>query len=187
MTVDVEFRRTAVDALRSVAKHLAFSLGDEWEVRISGEEHEFRLPFCLVAWVGPGVYEGSREYPMVTRPMQIDCYPIPPDSVEAARLRSEEVEGLLFDALRVGAGLSHPERIPFYNYAGIELGQSTSEQRLGNDFLRIVPSSLGIEPVADPTDDRWIRVVASMRVSWRRVGRQIRGKPVESVLIQYGS
>jgi hypothetical protein len=184
---DGEFRRTSVDALRSVAKYLAFALGDEWEVRFSGEEYEFRLPFCLVAWAGQSVYEGSREFPTVTRPMQIDCYPAHVDTVEAARLQAEEVEGLLFDAFRVGRGLGRPERIPFYDYAGVGLGQGTSEKRLPNDFLRIVPGSLQIEPLADPTDDRWIRIVASMRLSWRRVGRQIRGKPVESLSIQFGS
>jgi hypothetical protein len=181
------FERTNDDALRSMNKYVAVALGGAWEVRTAAEESTYRTPFARVAFAGPAVYEGGPAYVDVTRPLTAHSYPDYPEggTIEQSKHLAEQLEEVLFQAFRVGVGKGEPERIPLYNFNGVALDGGGSNFRGDHDYMRIVRGSLSIEQLADPTDERWISVIVNMRVTWRRAGRRIEGKPVQSLEQQY--
>lgn len=177
-----EFRRTSDDALRSLSRYMALTLGDEWEVRLWDQEGTYRTPFARVAEAGDMILDGGPFHYDVTQPFTVHCYPDYPDggTTEQSRMIANETIEKLTHGLRVGVGAGHPERIPFYNYNGVPLDGTGSDARGEHDYLRVVRGSLSVGRIPDPTDDRWITVVVNMRLTWRRAGRRIEGNSVES-------
>ena len=93
-----------------------------------------------------------------------------------------ETAAQLRQAFMVGLGDGWPERVPLVNYNGVDLDAPYgSNARGAHDYMRMVRGSFSISRIPDPTDDRWITVVASMRLTWRSPGRRILGKRVESL------
>lgn len=181
------FLRTHDDALRSLSRYMALALGSEWEVRRTGEEHTFRTPFARVEWAGPAQMGGRPNWIDVLRPAVVYCYPDYPEgcSIEEAAMIADATEELLVQAFSVGVGNGYPERVPFYNYSNVPLDGSGSNARGPSDYMRIARGSLSIERITDPTDERWITVLANLRLTWLRPGRQLAGKPVESISTEF--
>lgn len=183
-----EFQRTTTDAVRSLKRYVAQMLGDEWEVRLADEHGTFKTPFAVVMEVGGPQFDGPAMYTDVTQAYAVHCYPDYPDggTVEQSKMLANETQERLFQGFRIGVGDGYPERIPFFNYGGVALDSPAgSDARREYDYLRMVRGSLNFDRVPDPTDDRWITVVANMRLTWRRAGRQIVGKPVESLAVGF--
>jgi hypothetical protein len=95
--------RTTEDALRSLKKYIASSLGPEWEVRLAADDDIFNRPFARVRTTTPGTVmsQGSvtAEY---RQSFSILCYPEEPETAEEARIVAARVEEKLFQALAVG-------------------------------------------------------------------------------------
>lgn len=156
--------------------------GEEWEVRLWGEEGTLVPPFARVAFTGPTTYAGPGVNPLVTKPMTIHLYPVPGDTEEESVLRVAWAEELLFTGFEVGVGLGWPERIPLWDFNASDELNVSSERRFQQDYVRLVPGSLNVSQLPDPEDEREITVVADFRAQWHRVGRVLSGgKIVESV------
>lgn len=108
--------RTSTDALRSLKRYVATSLGSEWEVRIAADSDgaDFHRPFARVRSTTPGTMMASgptqAEY---RQSYSILCYPaldrIPAavaeerdPTADECRIEAARVEDLLFVALSVG-------------------------------------------------------------------------------------
>jgi hypothetical protein len=177
--------RTPVDALRSVKKHVALVLGDDWEVRLWSDDVKSSFPMARVAVTGPVAYNGHPIYPDATMPLSVYCYDEPLDNVQEGITRAMMVEDALFRAFRGYEGLGAPERVPLYDYDGVPLEgvDSGSDERWASDYLRILDCS--VSHVHDPTDDRFIVVAADVRTTWRRAFHADPGNLVQSLRIEF--
>lgn len=112
--------RTNIDALRSLKRYVAASLGDAWEVRLSMDEGTFSRPQALIQAAGSPVNsQASRHAVDVVAPFVIYLYPESGSTHMESLINAGDAEELLFDAFHVGVGaFGRPLRIPFYDYEG---------------------------------------------------------------------
>lgn len=196
--------RTPTDALRSLKKYVAASLGAEWEVRLEDEDGAFDRPFARVnptdraTITMQGAY--VRDY---AQPFAVVCYTEPKLTPAEAGLEAGRVEELLITAFTVGThqasfgvargfldathmfGRAHPMRVPLYDYDGVALTEAVSEDaRDARDFMRITnPPVVG--RIDDPNDPLTYVVTANIQMSWSRVAAVLSdGMSVESVRIE---
>lgn len=177
--------RSPVDALRSMKRYVALVLGDDWEVRLWGDDVNPGSPFAKVGLAGPTVYSGPAPYVDAVLPMVVNCYPTPNDLVEVGIIAALEVEDLLFLGFRKGVDLGRSCRIPLYDYDGVPVEGvgSASDVRFEHDYMRVTDFS--VDRLHDPTDDRLIVVVADVRVTWRRATHADPGNAVQSVKTEF--
>jgi len=154
--------RRPVDALRSVAKHVAKTLGPDWEVRLSSERGSMQYPYAIVALVGPALSSRNTLHVQMTQPVTVYCYSGVESSAELSELAANEVEDVLWGGL---VGSLEPYRVPLYDYAGVGLNGG-SEARFEHDYLRLVDVQLN--RVADDSDDNRTIVVCDFRATWHR-------------------
>lgn len=142
--------------------------GDEtWEVALHAERGTFEFPLCRVTLLPGGGTSGPARFYDVTQPMAIECYPRVPDDAELAIDAALQVQDALLDAFR-GRGVDdgRPRLIPLFDYDGVPLAEGVADTRLPNDFLRVLDFSPRLLP--DPQDPRQVRIVADLRVGWRK-------------------
>lgn len=199
--------RTPADALRSFQRHIAMSLGAEWEVRLTGEEGAFDRPFARVGTVGAARLAGQ-SYAMAEWRMTFNvvAHPVEKETADQARLEAERVRQLLFVALR-GQGVlpARPKRIPLWNYDGVptdrNVCQNATERaalaliyaadpgyfviapRGARDYLRAdVNDEPTIDVVGDPSDELMYVVTASIPINWTAAtDLPVTGPPATSV------
>lgn len=179
--------RSVRDALLSVKCYTADVLGAqgaEWDVRLAQDRGEVTLdmPLAIVEGLADTAFAGASLYAELTKPMQVSCYPVPPDTAEAAILQAADVEELLQQGFRmVGVGLGHPLRVPLYDWDGVDPTAEVSDQRYDSDYLRL--DNFTTTQVSNPQDQKLVRVVASFSARWRRTGRLPSGPTLESVTV----
>lgn len=178
--------RSLLDALLSVQKYVADTLGSEWDVRLATGRGEVVAdhPLALVVKVGDAAPSGgSALYTEVVQPMAVHCYPLPQATAEGSIVAATIVEERLQLAFRYeGIGLGHPLRLPLFDYDGVEdvsLGDSTV--RNAHDYLRI--DGFSTSQVAEPQDPRKIRVIVAFTARWRRTGKVPSGRTAVSVIV----
>lgn len=81
---------------------------------------------------------------------------------------STGIVGFVPEPIRSGA-----RRVPLYDYDGVSLDEG-SFARNPHDFLLVDDHQEQV--LADPVDPRAVRVVVSLRLSWRRLGRRATGR-----------
>lgn len=168
--------RTATDALRSLKRYVAASLGDAWEVRLSREEGAFERPFCRVWQVAGSTYPltGGRWLADIAQPFVIAAYPVQGATPDDAMLSAQAIEELLYRMFRVGVGDGRALRVPLCSYYGVapdEPGAWTPQA-----FMRV--NDLSTQPFPDPDDNTLWTVVCDVRLTWRRLGEIRPGAPV---------
>jgi hypothetical protein len=161
--------RTATDAIRSVKRYVALSLGEQWEVRLANEDGTMHYPYAIVANVGPRAYRhggsvsGEAAYLVEqTQPITVYAYPEPASTFEAGLLVGDAVGDALWAAF---AGGVTPLRVPLYDYDGVPL-DGGSDVRNAHDYLRL--TDVQINRVPDSADEHRIIIVCDFRASWRR-------------------
>ena len=184
--------RGSTDALRSLKKYIAGTLGPEWEVRLSADDDgaAFHRPFVRVRSTTPGTGMGFGPSAVENRQSySVMAYPERGASAEEARLRAAQVEDRLFAAFNVGTYApaqsrrtsslthrrAHPRRIPLWDYDGIPMTMTIEQaeaadgvaRRARNDFMQVV-SDPTLAVMTDPSDHLSITVVCDVRLSWMR-------------------
>jgi hypothetical protein len=153
-----------------------------WEVALWAEAGTLDYPFCVVTLSAPAGTSGPALYYDVTQPMAIECYPTPTNDAEESIHRAATVQDKLLEGFRGAAAAGgRPLRIPLYDYEGVPLTEGVEESRIGSDFMRVLDFSPRVLP--NPQDPLQVRVVADLRVGWRRSRREPGKRPVESVLV----
>lgn len=158
------------DVLLSVKRHVAIVLGDEWEVRIPGdEEAAFDRPFARIARAGPTVVVPGTNFRFSSnsQALVVSAFPRVRSRPEEALLEAGRVEDRLYSAFWQQVDLGHPSRIPLFDYDGIGLERS-SLRRHPSDFLRVTDFS--VNTAADDADPKLMTVTADLRVAWLRQG-----------------
>lgn len=171
--------RTSTDALRSLKKYVALSLGSEWEVRLTDEEGVFKRPFCRVGAIPTGArtrMEGSRHMRTSQR-FSLVAYPKETTTADEARMEAARVEELFILAFARGThtpsfapsrGRAHPMRVPLYDYDDIALNEPATEDDRGpSDFL-IVSDDPSIGSLKDDEDDLLWAVTVDIAMWWSR-------------------
>lgn len=179
--------RTPTDALRSLKKYVASSLGPEWEVRFTGEEGAFSRPFARVGAVSSArtVARGALTFDM-SQPFSVVCHPKETETPDEARMEAARVQMLLVAAFSIGThkpsyhvvgsrvvaghavniSRAHPLRVPLYDYSSVPLGGAATElNRNARDFMRVSEDPT-VEVIADPNDDLRFAVAAAATMSW---------------------
>lgn len=191
--------RTTADALRSLKRYVAATLGPEWEVRLPADDDVFHRPFCRVRTTTPGTIRMAGSLQVEYRQsFSILCYPIEQNDEEQARLEAARVEERLFQAIAVGTHApslgqqvslttrrGHPMRIPLYDYDGVPVTEAVSEEaRDHRDFMR-VEGEPTITTLTDPQDPLSVVVTAEIRMSWvRSAAVPSAVMPVQSVTVE---
>jgi hypothetical protein len=187
--------RTSTDALRSLKKYVAESLGDAWEVRLVGEEGAFRRPFCRVGTTTPGADAaiGARLIEK-KQTFNLMAYPVERNKPEDARLEAEAVRDLMSLAFSQGTHAAsmapgryraHPRRVPLYDYDGIALDEPADEDTHNDrDHMRVTGDP-NFTPVADPEDDLLWVITGTVTLWWTKSVVPAYSPPlVEEVLIE---
>lgn len=184
--------RTPGDALRSFKRHLALTLGAEWEVRLTGEEGTFSRPFARVGTVGAARLAGQSAYMAEwVLTFNVVAHPVERETADEARLEAERVRQLVFVALRGQPALpGRPKRIPLWNYDGVpvtrDVCQDATERAAlavlydadpgyfvvapraaRGDFLRAdVNDEPSVDVVGDSSDELMYAVTGSIPLRW---------------------
>jgi hypothetical protein len=165
--------RTAVDALRSLNRQVALTLGDGWECRLSNQKGDFYRPFARVTQVPTLAVNAETSYRIkLTSAYTVVAYPekqTTVDDTQYAAFQTMELLALAFAGPGVGYGRVY--RIPFYDYDGIPYtgpdSYATEADRDPRDFLKVE----GVPDLAinqDQDDDYLWSVTANIRMSWLR-------------------
>lgn len=177
--------RTAEDVLRSLKRHVWTALGDDYEVRIEGEEGAFVRPFARVITANEAEFADTTRF-LTTMVQPYAIYVYPPAGLDAqdARLIAAATEEDIYQAFKVGIADGRPDRLPLYDYDGVP----TTEGVVGrgqSDFARV--TNLTVGPMRDPTDNRLYTVVVNLRLRWNRTTEPVRGgRVVEDVIVSPG-
>lgn len=175
--------RTPADALRSFKRHVALTLGPEWEVRLSSEEGAFNRPFARVGHVGNYTIRNAGAYQQQWRAQfQVVAHPVEKETPDDAKLEAERVRHLLYLALSGGgAAPARPKRIPLWDYAGIAAAQDVTASpaevaanpalvlrpRGARDFIRADQNDVpNIGVLGDPQDELMYAVTATGFFGW---------------------
>jgi hypothetical protein len=139
----------------------------KWEVRTWYDRDEVPpVPHARVHFTGAGGTTGPAHWYELVQPMAIECYPEPGDSVKESTCRATAVEDVLLAGFRgAGIGAGRPLRIPLWDFDGVGLDE-TSEVRGESDYMRL--QDFSTRQLPDPLDPRRVRVIAELRVSWRK-------------------
>lgn len=175
--------RTNADALRSLKRYAALMLGDDWEVRLPGEEGTFERPFARVVVADAAQYRAATKYlTEAFAPFAVYTYPAKGATADEALMGALGVEEMLFQGFHVGVpDEGSPMRVPLYDYDGVPLSEP-SLARFEHDYLRV--SDLSTRHFADPDDRTLWSVVTDVRLSWRRTVLPVAtGLPVTAVTI----
>jgi hypothetical protein len=153
-----------------------------WEVALWAEAGTLAYPFCVVTLSAAAGTSGPALYYDVTQPMAIECYPTPPTDAEEAIHRAAVVQDALLEGFRgQGVAEGRPVLIPLYDYDGVPLAEGVEESRIESDFMRVLDFSPRV--LAHPQDPTLVRVVADLRVGWRKSRPEAGKRPVESVVV----
>lgn len=155
---------------------------ENWEVRLSDEPSEIRLPFAKVEPIGPETQGGIR--PIHIDHMQsinIHLYPFPKGTVGEANWQADYLRYLIGSAFEFGAAraANKPYVIPLWTFGEMANIYGDSERRWPTDWITI--SGLSTDRLPDPEDDRYVAVVINFRAQWRRIPRDVPGHLVQSV------
>lgn len=158
------------DVILSVKRHVAIALGDEWEVRIPGEEEfAFERPFARVGRAGQTtiVQATNFRFSKNTQALVVSVFPRVKATAEDSLLEAGSVEDILYSAFWQRVDLGHPARIPLFDYDGIGTERG-SQRRHPSDYLRV--EDFSVSATQDATDAKLITVTADLRVAWLRQG-----------------
>ena len=172
--------RTTEDCLRSLARYVAETMGEDWEVRFAEESGTFTRPFAMVWDAGPeAVTVLTPALSEVSAPFEIHLYPEVEAEPMNSKIRAMRAGDRLLRGFTVGVGLGRPMRMPIYDYeevpmdeAGFERGHSqvgTGGRSVHGDYARV--AGLQVGRTADENDERLWTVTCSLRLGWRRSGR----------------
>ena len=141
-----------------------------WEVALWAERGTFDFPFCRVMLLTGASTSGPALYYEVTQPMAIECYPTPADDPEESIDRATAVQDTLIEGFR-GRGVDEgrPLRVPLYDYDLVPVTEGVSQSRNASDYMRVEDFAPRILPSLE--DARHQRVVADLRLSWRKSAR----------------
>lgn len=158
-------------------------LSPTWEVRLWDEPTAFRLPFVRVAAVGPDtVTKGAPTYADHSQTFSVHLYPHPAQDAERAILGADRLRATITDAFEFGAGRAAGFSfiVPLWDFQGANGDlYADSEARFPSDWVRV--EGFTAQNFPDPEDDRYVAVVLSFRVQWRRTSRVLPGHLVQSV------
>ena len=175
--------RTTTDALRSVKKYATEFLPDDYDVRLSVDQGNWDRPSALVDVITPQTIQGGPKTFQVTQAFTLYLWPSrDEDDTDASRLAAYRAEEAVVQAIQVGGQLGgRPRRIPLWDYDDVDLSEPVPEDR-EDGYLRVV--DFGTEVRRDPDDDTAWTVVATVRVTWTRLGEgkeELEGPTVTSV------
>jgi hypothetical protein len=173
--------RTTRDAIRSLARYMTESFGEDWEVGYFSQQGTFARPGIAVRTTGPLLSAGSRHTLDLTQPMAIYVYPAEKETVEETFDEVMQAEEKLWQAFNIGVGEGRPFRVPLYDYEGVPYDDGSSLRRYP-DYLRVVDCS--IERAQSADDEKKWTVTAELRLTWRRAGEMPTGKRVATDLKQ---
>jgi hypothetical protein len=167
--------RSSLDALRSLNRYVALTLGDEWEVRLSTEKGTFNRPYARVIQI-PSVQYIVESFHNVKMQSVYQVMMFPKigqnaDESQMLALQAADQFWVAFasDFQLVGRGRN--SRIPLYDYSGIPMTGSDSgaleSDRLYNDFMKLEQPP-NITPYQDPADETLWSVMANITMSWTR-------------------
>lgn len=175
--------RTSIDIMRSLKRYVAEALGDEWEVRLQGEQGTFRRPAAQVIVATGQSITGPAQAMDMLQTFDIQVFPLPGETVMDSLINAGEAEDALVWAFRSGVGKGRAARLPIYDYAAVG-GAEGSTTRQHPDFAQI--RELEIDRVQNPSDELLMSVSAKVRLGWRRgaalpsTGRVARGVTVNT-------
>lgn len=164
------YGRDPYSVVRSIARHTALILGDDWnDVRPAELEGSFKRPFALVEWVAGQTVGGSAMLKDISMPITVSAYPRADHDADESWRQAM----LIADQLHMGFTSNlfppgEPFRVPLYNYADVPMDAST-QQRGYCDYLRL--SGLTVNPIKDPDDRRLWTIAVDFRCGYRSVGR----------------
>ena len=162
--------REPYSVLRSLCRHTALALGDDWnDVRPAEQEGTFERPFALIERTGPAGYTGSAFLRDVAVAFSIMAYPRTdedPDEALRLALLTEECLEDGFNSNKLPC--ADVSRVPLYDYSGIPFDEST-DRRAHCDYLRV--GAFSTARIRDPDDQRLWTVTADVRMGYRRLGR----------------
>ena len=163
-------QRTSEDVYRSIKKHIALILGDDWDVRWVDDEGTFSRPSAIVVPTAvASVAAGDSQFiASMIQPFGIYAYPETGDTPTESRMKALAVEEILLNGLRFGVGAGRPLRIPLYSYRGVD-ERAAASVRHPSDFARVADLSVGTTP--DPNDRTLWTVTCEVRLSWRRTAQ----------------
>lgn len=161
--------RGTPDILRSLKRYVALALGDEWEVRLAGDEGTFKRPFARAVPTSPAQYPAATATAFLTEAIQafaVHAYPSASASGDESYLAALATGEALFRAFAVGVGEGRPRRVPIYDYTDLPLGEGSTARHYA-DFAEVRDLSI-TEPHRDPDDETLWLVIVDLRLGWRR-------------------
>jgi hypothetical protein len=173
-----------MDAIRSLKRYVAIALGDDVEVRMSGEKGVFHRPFAKVTQV-PSVQMTVESWhtAKIIAAYQVTVFPVRKDSADESQQEVQRLAERLWVAFG-GPGVGTPTlsrvadptrgfpmRIPLYDYEAIAVrgpaAFATEADRDPRDFMKLeAPPALQLTQNDD--DELLWSIAANIRMSWLR-------------------
>jgi len=101
--------RTTLDAARSIKRHIALGLGNEWEVRLNSEEGAYKRPFCRIDLPGATNFaQSGAQYTDINLTAALVLYPAESTTATEALFKAMEVEDRLYEITQKGLGYLSP-------------------------------------------------------------------------------
>lgn len=159
--------RRSVDALRSLKRYVALSLGDEWEVRLAVEQGTFSRPGAQVLTATPQQITGPKYVMDIVQTFSIHAFPNQGNSVQESLLLAAEAEDALIQGFRIGVDEGKPARVPLYDYEGVAFNEPSTSRNYP-DYARVLDFS--VNRIQNPSDELLFTVTSEVRLGWRRNG-----------------
>lgn len=160
--------RTSLDALRSMKRYVATSLGEAWEVRLLVEEGTFGRPAAQVMEATGQTITGPHHTMSVVQTFMVHAFPVPGETVMESLIAAGEVEDNLVRAFRIGVDKGRAARVPLYNYDAVPHNEG-STARHPQDYARIL--DFEVSRTQSPQDELLFTVSAEVRLGWERDGQ----------------
>src|SRR5690606_12061576 len=103
--------RTKSDVVRSLRRHIANFLDEDFDVRIESDDTTWTRPSCIIDTAAQ-VPTGGPKIMDIVMPVTIFAYPKQQTDGEEAKLEAMRIEDQFIQAFRIGGSGARPCRIP---------------------------------------------------------------------------
>lgn len=156
--------RTERDAVRSLARYMSRSFGDEWEVTFMQDEGTFKRPGIRIV-PATTVATGSSHTAELIMPVVVYAYPAEGDTIEDGFDNAMAAKEQLWQTFFIGVEEGRPMRVPLYDFDGTPIDEGSILRRYP-DFMRVLDCS--IQHTQAPEDETKWTAFAEIRLGWRR-------------------